>query len=269
VLETVALTLIGWLGLDDEMSPYEAFAHALTTLSTGGFSTQPDSLAPFAAASQWTVVVFILVLGSALLLVELLEAGLASGELAVRQAVFQATSMATTTGFANADYAGWTALAAVTLVGLMFMSASAGSTAGGPKLLRHVLIWRMLRRELEQTVHPELIRPIRLDRRPVDERILRGAIVFVLLYVALVAVGTLALVADSARAGVEVSPFDALAAAATTIGNVGPGLGFAGPFGSFEPYTDFSKAVMIVLMWLGRLEIVPIAVLLTRAYWRA
>jgi trk system potassium uptake protein TrkH len=302
-LEVVVLTFIGWIGLDDAMGPYEALAHAFTTLPTGGFSTQADSLAAFAVATQWTVVAFmilagtnfallfrtfvrrqpgalvrddefrlyvvVLVVGTALILAELLEAGLAAGEAAFREAVFQTVSMATTTGYANADFNEWTALTAVTLVGLMFMSASAGSTAGGPKLVRHVLIGRMLRRELEQTVHPELVRPIRLDRRVVDERILRGAVVFVLLYVALFALGTLGLVVDSARAGVDVTPFDAVAAAATTIGNVGPGLGFAGPYGSFEPFSDVSKAIMIVLMWLGRLEIVPIAVLLTRSYWRA
>jgi trk system potassium uptake protein TrkH len=218
---------------------------------------------------EFRLYVVVLVVGAALVLAELLEAGLASGEPAFRQAVFQTVSMATTTGYANADFNEWTALAVVTLVGLMFMSASAGSTSGGPKLVRHVLIGRMLRRELEQTVHPELVSPIRLDRRVVDERILRGAVVFVLLYVALFALGTLGLVVDSARAGVDVTPFDAVAAAATTIGNVGPGLGFAGPYGSFEPFSDLSKAIMIVLMWLGRLEIVPIAVLLTRSYWRA
>jgi trk system potassium uptake protein TrkH len=301
-LEVVVLTVIGWSGLDENMGPYEALAHAFTTLPTGGFSTQPDSLASFAVSTQWVVVAFmvlagtnfallfrtfvrgepgslarddefrlyvvVLVAGAAILFAELLEAGLASGETALRQAVFQTVSMATTTGYANADFNEWTALAAVTLVGLMFLSASAGSTAGGPKLVRHVLIGRMLRRELEQTVHPELISPIRLNRRVVDERILRGAVVFVLLYVALFALGTLGLVADSARAGVDVTPFDAIAAAATTIGNVGPAFGFAGPYGSYEPYSDGSKVIMIVLMWLGRLEIVPIVVLLTRSYWR-
>jgi trk system potassium uptake protein TrkH len=302
-LEVAVLTLIGLAGLDDEMGPYEALAHAFTTMSTGGFSPRPDSLAAFAAVTQWAVVAFMvlagtnfallfrtfvrrqtgaalrddefrvyavaLVVGTAILLAELLRGGLASGEAAFREAVFQTVAIATTTGYANADFSSWTALAAVTIVGLMFVSASAGSTAGGPKLVRHVLIGRMVRRELDQAVHPELVAPIRFNRRVVDERILRGAVVFVLLYVALFALGTLGLVIDAARSGVEVSPFDATAAAATTIGNVGPGLGFAGPYGSFEPFSDLSKAIMIVLMWLGRLEIVPVVLLLTRGYWRA
>jgi trk system potassium uptake protein TrkH len=302
-LMVAVLTLLGWTGVDERMGPYDALAHALATLPTGGFSTETTSLVPFSAATQWVVVLFmilagtnfallfralvrrepqalgrddefrlyvvVLVAGSLILLVELLQSGLASGEAALRQAVFQTVSTATTTGFANADYTQWTALGAVTLVGLMFMSASAGSTSGGVKLVRHVLIGRMLRRELEQTVHPELISPLRLNRRVVDEKILRGVIVFVFLWIALFALGTFGLVIDSARAGVAVSPFEAIAASATCMANVGPAFGFAGPYGSFEPFSDLSKAIMIALMWLGRLEVLPIVVLLTRSYWRA
>jgi len=118
-------------------------------------------------------------------------------------------------------------------------------------------------------VHPELIAPIRLNGRVIDERTLRAVIVFVLLYVGVLALGTLGLVVDSARAGVTVEPFEAIAAAASTLGGVGPAVGFAGPLGSYEPFSDLSKGIMILLMWLGRLEIIPIAVLLTRSYWRA
>jgi len=213
--------------------------------------------------------VFVLVVGASILLVHLSSRGISGGETAVREAVFQAVSIATTTGYANADYATWGALALVTIVSLMFVGASAGSTGGSVKLVRHVIIGRMLRRELEQTVHPELIAPIRLNGRVIDERTLRAVIVFVLLYVGVLALGTLGLVVDSARAGVTVEPFEAIAAAASTLGGVGPAVGFAGPLGSYEPFSDLSKGIMILLMWLGRLEIIPIAVLLTRSYWRA
>jgi trk system potassium uptake protein TrkH len=104
---------------------------------------------------------------------------------------------------------------------------------------------------------------------PVDERTLRAVITFVLIYVGLFVVGSIALLADAARAGVDLSPFEAIAAAATTLGNVGPAFGFAGPMGSFEPFSDVSTGIMIALMWLGRLEIIPIVVLFTRNYWRA
>ena len=110
--------------------------------------------------------------------------------------------------------------------------------------------------------------PIRLNGTVVDERTLRAIAAFVVLYIGFFAVGAGLIALDSAFQGPPMSAFDAIAAAATTLGNVGPGLGFAGPIGSFEPFSDFSTIVMIALMWLGRLEIIPIVVLLTRSYWR-
>jgi trk system potassium uptake protein TrkH len=175
----------------------------------------------------------------------------------------------TTTGFVSADFNEWTLLAAVVIVGLMLAGGSAGSTAGSVKVVRHLLIGRILRRELDQTVHPELVAPIRLNRTIVDERTLRAVLAFVLLYVGLFALGTLALMVDAARVDLDLRVIDAVAASATTLGNVGPAFGFAGPMGSFEPFSDVSKGIMVALMWLGRLEIIPIAVLLTRSYWRA
>jgi trk system potassium uptake protein len=90
----------------------------------------------------------------------------------------------------------------------------------------------------------------------------------VVLYVGLFAIGAFVLVADAARVGLDLRLIDAVGAAATTLGNVGPAFGFAGPMGSFEPFSDVSTAVMVILMWVGRLEIIPVAVLLTRSYWR-
>jgi trk system potassium uptake protein TrkH len=290
-------------GVDEAMSLYDAVAHAFTTMPTGGFSPQAESLAAFGAATQWTVVVFMLVAGtnfallyavfvrrrtwkllrdeefrvylalvavaSFVIVAELMAEGIHEGEEAVRHGLFQAVSILTTTGYASVDFNEWTALAAVGLVGLMFIGGSAGSTAGSIKVVRHLLIGKSLRRELDLAVHPEVISPLRFSGRPVDEKTLRAVVAFVLLYVGLFAAGALVLTIDAAIANEVVTPFEAIAAAATTLGNVGPGFGFAGPFGSFEPFSDFSKAVMIVLMWLGRLEIVPVLVLFTRRYWRA
>ncbi|HUG64746.1 MAG TPA: potassium transporter TrkG [Gaiellaceae bacterium] len=126
----------------------------------------------------------------------------------------------------------------------------------------------MLRRELDQTLHPELVSPIRVNRRPIDERAPRAIVVFAFIYVGALGLGALVLLFDSSFAGVPLSPFQALAAAATTLASCGPGFGFAGPMGSFDPFTDLSKSVLIVLMWLGRLEIIPVMVLCTRSYWR-
>ena len=295
---------VGWTGLDDAMSFFDAVAHAFTTLPTGGFSTRTRSFEEFGAASQWIASIFMIIaganfallylafvrrrvgvlardeelrlyiallgLGALVLALELLrEDTFSLGEGAVRHGVFQVVSLMTTTGYASADYALWSPLALVGLVGLMFIGGSAGSTAGAIKVVRHLLIGRILRRELDQTVHPEIVVPVRLNRHPVDEKAVRAVIAFVLLYVGLFAVGALLLTIDAAVAGVEVTPFEAIAAAATTLGNVGPGVGFAGPMGSFEPFSDLSKIVMIGLMWLGRLELIPVIVLFTRSYWRA
>ena len=289
-------------GTDRGMNLYEAVAHAFTTMPTGGFSTRDRGPAEFDAASQWAIAVFMLLagmnfallyaaivrgrvralirdeelrlyvvvaaVGAVALVAFIVRENLHAGEAAVRHGVFQAVSIMTGTGYASTNFAAWSALGAVILVGLMFFGGSAGSTTGSVKIVRHLLIGKILRRELDQTVHPEIVSAVRLNRRPVDERTLRAVIVFVLLYVGLFAVGALALTVDAHVARAEVTPFAAIAAAAATLGNVGPSFGFAGPFGSYAEFSEFSKVVMIVLMWVGRLEIIPVAVLLTKNYWR-
>ena len=300
--ETVVLTLLGWTGIDDQMGPYEALAHSFATVATAGFSTQNRSFEQFGEATQWAVLVFMIVagtnfalmyraivfrrvrafardeefrlylgllgIGSALVLVELWTEDIFSGSAAVRHALFNAVSTMTTTGFASADFNEWTTLTSVTLVALMFFGASAGSTSGSVKVVRHLLVGKILRREVVQTVHPELVAPVRLNRERVDESAVRAVTVFVLLYVGFFAIGAFALLLDSARVDLAVAPLDAIAASATTLGNIGPAFGFAGPMGSFEPYTDFSKLVLTALMFVGRIEIIPVVVLLTRSYWR-
>jgi trk system potassium uptake protein TrkH len=297
------LTAFAWTGVDERMSPFEALAHALTTLPTGGFSTEARSAEAFGAASQWVIVGFMVVAGanfallyrafvrgharplvrdeefrlyitllalaSLLVLAELWAEGVAKGEEAVRASVFQVVSMMTTTGATSTDFNLWPLFAGIVLVAVMFFGGSAGSTAGSVKVVRHLLIGRILRRELDQTVHPEIVSRVRLNGVPVDERTLRAILGFVLLYVGVFAVGTFALIADGAHTDIDLRLLDAIAAAATTLGNVGPAFGFAGPMGSFDPFSGVSKGVMIVLMWVGRLEIIPVAVLLSRRYWRA
>jgi trk system potassium uptake protein TrkH len=299
----LALCVVGWVGLDDAMTPYEAVAHAFTALPTGGFSTRAQSFMEFGAWSQWITVLFmavaganfalwyraivrrhwraplrdeemrlyvaVLLIASGVVAIELWSEGIATGEGIARHAVFQVVTIMTTTGFASVDFAGWSQLALMTLVFLMFVGGCAGSTSGSVKAIRHLLLAKVLRRELRQTIHPEEIAPIRLNGARVDERTVRAATVFILLYVGAFAVGAGVIAAEAAWRGPSLSALDAIAAAATTLGNTGPGLGIAGPMGSFEQYGDLSTAVMTFLMWLGRLEIIPIVVLLSRRYWRA
>ena len=300
--EALALASLGWLGVDDKMTPYEALAHAFTTMPTGGFSTQAGSMSAFSAAAQWIVVVFMLLAGAnfallfrglvrrrprlflrdeefrvylglaevaaIVLTAEIWSYGIASGEAAVRAGVFQAVSIITTTGYATVDFGFWPALAILSLFALMFVGASAGSTGGSIKVVRHLLLAKVLRRELDQTVSPTFVMPVRLDGASVEEGALRAISSFILLYVGFWAVGAAIIAVDSAVTGAGLGTLDALGAAATALGNIGPGFGITGPMGSFASLGDVSKITLIGLMWVGRLEIVPVAVLLTRHYWR-
>ena len=178
-LVAIALfTLYGWTGADPAMNLYQATAHAFSTLSIGGFSTQNDSVASFAPITQWTIVVLLVLAGmnflrlyrvlvrgqvravtprrrvpplprvpgagATLLLLELLGGDLFGGGAALRNGVFQAVSIMTTAGFATADYTQWGALAELTLLLLMFLGASAGSTGGSIKVIRHLLMFRII-----------------------------------------------------------------------------------------------------------------------------
>jgi trk system potassium uptake protein TrkH len=299
----LGLALLGWTGVDPAMNLWQAIAQAFSVVALGGFSTKNDSIAAFAPATQWFIVVVMLLAGvnflrlyrvfvqrhlrlvardeelrlyltflaagSALLLVELLAGGILSGEEAVRGAVFQAVSIMTTTGFATENTATWSALAILTLLALMFIGASAGSTGGSIKVVRHLLLAKVVRRELRQAVHREAVIPVRLSGAVVDERALRSVFAFVVLYLGIFALGALGLVVDARRVDSSLAAMEAIGAAAACLGNVGPGFGLAGPFGSYAPFSDLSTGILSVLMWLGRLEIVPVAVLLMRSYWRA
>jgi trk system potassium uptake protein TrkH len=224
--------------------------------------------AAFARDEEFRLYLGLMTLGALVLLVQIWHEGIATGEAGVRDATFQAVSMMTTTGYASIDFVGWPALSLMALVGLMFIGGCAGSAGGAVKVVRHLLLGKILRRELDQTIHPEMVAPIRLNGVVVEERTLRAVMSFVLLYVGLFVAGASLLALDAARTGIDLDAMSAIAATAATLGNVGPGLGFAGPMGSYEPFSDLSKLVMIVLMWVGRLEVIPVAVLVTRRYWR-
>lgn len=302
VVATAVLAFVGWVGLDPAMTPFQAFAHASSAMALGGFSPQGESVAAFAPISQWLLCavmavaglnflrlfrmlvqrririvtrdeevrlyVGFLLVGSALLLAELLGHGIAGGETAVRLSTFQAVSIMTTTGFATADYTTWGPLAAMTLLMLMFVGASAGSTGGSIKVVRHLLLFRIVRRDLAHAAHRDVVVPVRLSGGVVNEQALRSALLFVLLYLVVFAFGALGLVIDAERVGAERGAFDAIGAAAACIGNVGPAFGSAGPLGSYADFSNLSKMILTALMWLGRVEIVPVVILLTRSFWR-
>lgn len=302
-LEILILWILGLLDLAPGMDLFNAVCHAFTTLSAGGFSPNARSIEPFGAWAQWTIVVFMIIAGtnfalwyrglfrglvhfrrdeelrvylglmaagSVLIIIELLTRDIGNAHDAVRNGVFQTVSVMTGTGFASTDYAQWTALTFSVLLLLMFVGGMAGSPTGALKVARHLLIWKFVGREIRRALHPQAVMPLRVSRRPVDDQVLASAVAFTLLYVLVFVIAALLLLLDASQRGsFQAEVLDAFGASAATLGNVGPGLGFAGPMGSYAPFSDGSKLLMCALMWMGRLELIPVMVLLTRAYWRS
>jgi len=298
-------------GVAPNMNLYNAIAHGFTTLPTGGFSPEADSVAAFSAIVQWTVIPFMIIAGTnfalfwhvfsgdrhrfvrnsefrayiaaiaalTALLAGVLYAGAAPAlaelggvtegvfENSLRQSAFQIASMLTSTGYATSDFAGWNSTAKVVLLFAMLVGGSAGSTGGGIKVVRWLIIFKFLRRELFTASHPEVVRPIRLGGNIVDEDAIRGVLGFSFMYLAIFALATLVIMLDASRIGYSLTPLEAFSATLATLGNIGPGFGSVGPFGNYLEFPRSSKLLMVFLMWIGRLEIIPVLVLFTGGFW--
>ncbi|EFW89813.1 Trk system potassium uptake protein TrkH [Haladaptatus paucihalophilus DX253] len=190
-------------------------------------------------------------------------------ESSIRHATFQLVSIVTTTGYASMDFNTWNSSAQYLMLGAMLIGGCAGSTGGAIKIVRWLVILKSFRRELFTNVHPEAVRPVRLGGRALDERAVRGIYAFTLLYVVIFLVATLLLFLDIERTGPNINTLEAMSAIASTLGNVGPGFQLVGPMNNYLPFSNSAKLLMVVLMWVGRLEIFPVFVLLTSAYWRS
>lgn len=142
-----------------------------------------------------------------------------------------------------------------------------GSSACPPRATW--VVPKSLKRELFITVHPEAVRPVRLGGRSLDERAVRGIYAFTLLYLVIFFVAATLVYLDAARVGMDLAALDAMSATAATLGNVGPGFGIVGPMNNYLPLAASTKLFMMFLMWIGRLEILPVLILLTRAYWQS
>ncbi|CDK39863.1 TrkH family potassium uptake protein [Halorubrum sp. AJ67] len=304
------LALLGLTGLAPEMNLYNAIAHGFSTLPTGGFSPQAESIAAFSPVAQWVFVPFMVIAGvnfalfwfllrdeprrmfdntefrvylglvtgfAAVLAVGLFYGGAPATEIggiteratenALRQGVFQVASLMNSTGYATADFAQWDTQTRFFLLFVMFVGGSAGSTGGGIKVIRWLIVAKVLYRELYTTANPEVVRPVRLGGEVIDEDVIRGIMVFTLLYFLLFALAAVFIEIDTSRVpGMTLSGTEAFAASLATIGNIGPGLGPLGPFGSYEFLPNTTKLLMIGLMWIGRLEIVPVLALFVAGF---
>ena len=301
VVYVVLLYGLHLAGMAPNMDLFNAIAHGFTTLPTGGFSPEADSIAAFSAAVQWVFIPFMVVAGvnfalfwhvlrgEAEVVLENAEFRAYAGALAVvtavlavllfrgsaptielggatqgvtenslRQAAFQIGSLLNSTGYATADFAQWDTDAQILLMFAMFIGGSAGSTGGGVKIVRWLVVGKAIRRELFTSAHPDVVQPVRLGGNVVDEDAIRGIMAFTILYVVLFGVSAVFLSLDAARIGVQLTMLESTSASLAPIGNIGPGFGRIGPFGSYLFFPDTSKLLMIFLMWVGRLEIVPV-----------
>ena len=290
VAETVCLRIAG-------MSWYEALTHSFTTISTGGFSVKAASIAAYPSmAVRWIIIVFMFLSGvnfsllfyalgrnfKAVLhseelrwysIISLGATGIIFANLVVTageafsfdtftHAVFQVVTVATTTGYATTDFALWPTMSQMVLFLLMISGACAGSTAGGVKTVRVVLLMKNLRREVCRILHPRIVQPIKMDGDRVEEATLSGVSLFFFAYILLFAFGAIVVAWDN------VGFAEACSASMTCIGNVGPGLGTLGPNGNFGGLSALSQVVLSANMLLGRLEILPLLLLLFPSMWK-
>ena len=284
----VGLLLLGGMPLIDSL------VHAFGTVGTGGFGIKADSIASYSPYIQGVITVFMILCGINfnlyyLLLLRQWRAALRSDELwtylglavvatgvitldlrgvygglgtCLRQAAFQVSSVLTTTGYATADFDLWPGLSRAILFALLFIGGCAGSTAGGLKVSRAMILLRTIRREVNRLVHPRRVTAVRCDGKALSSEVQRGVSIYFALYCLCILVAFLCLSGE---------PFTLetnLSAVVSCFNNVGPGLGAVGPAGSYADYSVLSKLLLSMAMLMGRLEIYPMLVALSPSVWR-
>ncbi len=290
---TITETLLLWAG---KMTFFDAICHSFTTMATGGFSTKQASIAhwdsPFI---QYVIIVFmffagtnftlsyialkgkfkavfkdeefryygLFVLGFTLLIFAGLITTTSLGiEQAFRDSLFQVVSIITTTGFATADYLTWVPILTILIFALFFFGGSAGSTGGGIKIMRIVLLLKNSYYELKRMIHPHAIIPVKFNRHSVDSKIITNILAFFMLYFIIFAFSTVIFTF------IEPDMDSSMGAVATCLGNIGPGLGRVGPAENFAHVAPAGKWFLSFLMLLGRLELFTVLVLFSPSFWK-
>ena len=275
------------------MSLFESLVHSFGTAGTGGFGVKADSIASYSPYLQWVITVFMLIFGINFNIYYLIIAGklrnvFKSEELwcyvgivmaavalvtynihnlvdgfweTVRQSAFQVASIMTTTGYATADFNLWPGLSKGILFILMFIGACAGSTAGGIKISRIVLLFKRISVNLHHMIHPRGAEAVRFEGKKVENETLNGVLVYFAIYFVCFTVILFVLLFE---------PFDFetnISAVAACFNNVGPGLSKVGPMGNYDIFSYLSKTVLSFAMLLGRLEIYPLILLFSPRNW--
>ena len=291
----IALTLLQiFLLAVGGMPLYDSMVHTFGTAGTGGFGIKSDSIASYSPYLQWVITVFMFIFGINfnlyyLALIKRFKSVFSSEELwtyvaivfisifavalnispiygslseTLRMSAFQVMSIMSTPGYATADFNLWPQFSRTVLLLLMFIGACAGSTAGGLKISRVIILFKSAKRELKKMIHPRSVSAVRFEGKSLDQQTLSGIGVYLSFYIAIILAVLLL---------ISFEPFDfetKFSSVIACFNNVGPGLGAVGPTGSYAGYTAFSKVILSVSMLLGRLEIYPIIFLLSPSVWK-
>ena len=274
------------------MSVFESVIYSLGTAGTGGFGIDADSLASYSAYSQWVVTIFMLIFGVNfnlyyLILVKKAKTALKSEELwlylcivavstgviaydiysmygadSVRQSAFQVASIISTTGYASADFNLWSPLSKGIMFLLMFVGACAGSTAGGIKVSRIILLFKSVRSNLRQVLRSRSVESVNFEGKKIENRTITNTLAYLTLY--FLCFGLIFLIISFDRFDIETN----ISAVAACFNNVGPGFSGVGPTSSYFDYSNISKLVLSYAMLLGRLELYPMLLLFAPSVWK-
>lgn len=291
---TIVLTLLLW-GVG--MTLFDAVNHSFATIATGGFSTKNTSIMFYDNLAIELILSSFMILSGAnfgiylmawrtksfkvfrnsefrvYLLIVFVATLLIAGNLwlgqekslgyALRHASFQVSTIITTTGYASADFDQWPSMSKLILLILMFIGGSAGSTSGGMKVSRLIILAKSTWAELKRGVHPQAVSSIKLDGKAIEPNVLNRVSIFFFLYIVTFAAASIIIAATGLK------PFDAMSAVAATLGNVGPGFGVVGPTTSYASINLFGKSVLTLCMLLGRLEFFTLLILIRPEFWRS
>ena len=278
------------------MSWFDAICHSFTTIATSGFSTKNISIAAYGGLIQWTIIIFMFlaatnfslhyyfiakgkfeyykdhefrvyfglcIIFSILFFINIVGTNKYQTDLlSFRHSVFAAVSILTTTGFSTENFNEWPEMSKMLLFFLFFIGGSAGSTTGGMKIIRSILVVKYLLYEVRKLLHPKGVFNITIGENTIDDNVVRATLGFYLFYI-LIFVFTAIFLSFT---GLDVET--ALTASASAIGNIGPGLGSIGPTDNWAHLTDLAKWITSFCMLLGRLEIFTVVVLFSRSFWK-
>ncbi len=291
VLLTVAEVILLLLG---KMNLFDSICHAFGTVATGGFSPKNTSIADYSPYIQYIVMIFMLLAGTNFVIhyyllkrefskvkeneelkfyfitvilvgfvitLELFFKMDKPFEEAFRESFFQVISIVTCTGFATADYLQWPVYAWLIIFFIMFLGGSTGSTAGGIKMARHLVLFKNLRRNFREILYPHAILPLRINGQSINDETNSTILTFIAVYFAVFVIGSILILST----GVDV--LTASSSVATCMAGIGPGIGTVGPVSNFAHLPDASKLILSFLMIVGRLEIYTVILLFTKRFW--